>query len=51
MKQRQNEPHTNTNGIARKLDKILQTTHETLDLLKSIDKKESEENVVSGETY
>ncbi len=45
MKQRQNKPPTSTKGIAEKLDRILQTTYETLDLLKSIDKKESE---VSG---
>ncbi len=41
MKQRQDKP-TNTKGIGEKLDKILQTTHETLDLLKFKDKKESE---------
>lgn len=41
MKQKQ-KPHTSTQGIGEKLDKILQTTQETLDLMKSKDKKESE---------
>ncbi len=45
MNKKANKPPTSTKGIAEKLDGILQTTHETLDLLKSIDKKESE---VSG---
>lgn len=44
MKQRQDKP-TSTKGIGEKLDKILQTTQETPDLMKSKDKKESE---VSG---
>ncbi len=41
MKQRQDKP-TNTKSIVEKLDRILQTTYETLDLLKSKGKKESE---------
>lgn len=39
MNKKQSEPPTNTKGIMKKLDKILQTTHETLDLLKSIEKR------------
>ncbi len=42
MNKKQSKPPTSTKGIAEKLDKILQTTYETLDLLKSKDKKESE---------
>lgn len=42
MNEKQSEPPTSTKGIMKKLDKILQTTYETLDLLKSIEKKESE---------
>ena len=41
MNQKQNKPSTSTKGIVEKLDRILQTTYETLDLLKSF-KKESE---------
>lgn len=41
MRKKQNEQSTSTRGIAEMLDKILQTTYETLYLLKSI-KNESD---------
>lgn len=39
MSKKQNEQPTSTRGIAEMLDKILQTTYETLNLLKSIEKE------------
>jgi len=51
MNKKQNKPPTSTKGIVKKLNRILQTTYETLDLLKSIDKKEIEGNMVSRDIY
>lgn len=42
MNKKQSKLLTSTKGITKKLDRILQTTYEMLDLLKFIGKKESE---------
>lgn len=44
MSKKQNEQPTNTRGIMQKLDKILQTTYETVNLLKSFEKESEVRN-------